>query len=381
MTKAAMDDMRDPEVASALRAEQAQQPPSPESARLADWLAHYATCFIDDERVGRRMLEIVAVLRATAPLQPALDQIKDAIAAHSLRLVCDEGGMFEVEVIDILSGPRAHAQQPASPDSVERVARAILSGHNWANGDSAPKGFDEMTPDWQDAYRNMARAAIEAIGAPAQTQPEPDPQIAYESERAEGWKRLAYATADECVARHAPAQQPASPVTDTLLARLERCAKYDFDTIEMIECKWELWDEILEALTRPAQSQQQPVAWRWRPRGATLWIYNPEAQWLAEHRDEADIEVEPLYAAPVQRQPTPSEAELVKVKTVRLYEYTRARNLMIEILRDRAWTITDRDLKAFDEAFQHAIGLLAITTSTVTSTSSCTPLSAPGDAQ
>lgn len=33
-----------------------------------------------------------------------------------------------------------------------------------------------------------------------------------------------------------------------LRQRAELCAKYDFDTVEMIECKWALWDEILEAL-------------------------------------------------------------------------------------------------------------------------------------
>jgi hypothetical protein len=45
-----------------------------------------------------------------------------------------------------------------------------------------------------------------------------------------------------------------------------------------------------------AQSQA-PVAWRWRPKYATNWIYDPEASWLAEHRQDG-IEVEPLYAAP-----------------------------------------------------------------------------------
>jgi len=51
-------------------------------------------------------------------------------------------------------------------DMIERVARAILSGHNWAAGDLAPNGFDEMTAHWQEAYRAMARAAIEAMREP-----------------------------------------------------------------------------------------------------------------------------------------------------------------------------------------------------------------------
>jgi hypothetical protein len=50
-----------------------------------------------------------------------------------------------------------------------------------------------------------------------------------------------------------------------------------------------------------AQKQQQPVAWRWRPPGASLWIYDPEPSWFDAHRHE--IEHEPLYAdAPAQIQ-------------------------------------------------------------------------------
>ncbi len=42
-------------------------------------------------------------------------------------------------------------------------------------------------------------------------------------------------------------------------------------------------------------SLQGPVSWRWRPRGATEWIYDPTEEWRKEH--EGDIESEPLYAA------------------------------------------------------------------------------------
>jgi hypothetical protein len=37
-----------------------------------------------------------------------------------------------------------------------------------------------------------------------------------------------------------------------------------------------------------------PVSYRWRPPGATLWIYDPEPAWFDAHREE--IEWEPLYA-------------------------------------------------------------------------------------
>jgi hypothetical protein len=53
-------------------------------------------------------------------------------------------------------------------DMVERVARAILAGHDWTT-DHEPRevtGWDALPPDWQDAYRGMARAAIEAMRNP-----------------------------------------------------------------------------------------------------------------------------------------------------------------------------------------------------------------------
>lgn len=43
-----------------------------------------------------------------------------------------------------------------------------------------------------------------------------------------------------------------------------------------------------------APSLHGPVSWRWRPRGATNWIYDPTKEWRKEH--EGDIESEPLYA-------------------------------------------------------------------------------------
>ena len=46
-----------------------------------------------------------------------------------------------------------------------------------------------------------------------------------------------------------------------------------------------------------APAPVEPVAWRWRPKGANNWIYDPEPDWLA--RQGFTIEKEPLYAAPV----------------------------------------------------------------------------------
>jgi hypothetical protein len=37
----------------------------------------------------------------------------------------------------------------------------------------------------------------------------------------------------------------------------------------------------------------EPLAYRWRPRGGKLWIYDPTLEWIEDHRNEVDIE--PLY--------------------------------------------------------------------------------------
>lgn len=55
-------------------------------------------------------------------------------------------------------------------EMVEKVARAILAGHDWT-GDSTgepdePRGWESLPGDWQDAYRSVARAAIEALREP-----------------------------------------------------------------------------------------------------------------------------------------------------------------------------------------------------------------------
>ncbi len=59
------------------------------------------------------------------------------------------------------------------PKLVEAVARAILAGHDWTVGAHIDEdetrdentGWEAMQPDWQEAYRKMARAALAAIPA------------------------------------------------------------------------------------------------------------------------------------------------------------------------------------------------------------------------
>jgi len=40
---------------------------------------------------------------------------------------------------------------------------------------------------------------------------------------------------------------------------------------------------------------REPVAWRWRPKGAEVWIYDPSREWMELQGDA--IEKQPLYAA------------------------------------------------------------------------------------
>jgi len=56
-------------------------------------------------------------------------------------------------------------------------------------------------------------------------------------------------------------------------------------------------DLVVAALRAPEAGDAGPVAYRWKPKGAAVWIYNPEARWLAGQSLDT-IDVEPLYAAP-----------------------------------------------------------------------------------
>jgi len=58
---------------------------------------------------------------------------------------------------------------------VERVAQEILAGHDWTSdvpsgpeGRNAPSRWEALSEDWKDAYRKMARAAVEAMRDPTE---------------------------------------------------------------------------------------------------------------------------------------------------------------------------------------------------------------------
>lgn len=45
-----------------------------------------------------------------------------------------------------------------------------------------------------------------------------------------------------------------------------------------------------------ADAEVVETTWRWRPKGSTTWIYNPEPEWLAEQSDDL-IDKERVYSA------------------------------------------------------------------------------------
>ncbi|PDT47285.1 hypothetical protein CO661_13975 [Sinorhizobium fredii] len=58
------------------------------------------------------------------------------------------------------------------------------------------------------------------------------------------------------------------------------------------------------------ERKAEPVAWRWRLRGAQVWIYDPSSEWLDKHCADQGVEIEPLYSTlPAVPTPTPAMIE------------------------------------------------------------------------
>jgi len=51
---------------------------------------------------------------------------------------------------------------------IVRVALALLAAHDYTANDGSDAAFHTMTPEWQEVYMNMARAAIEAMREPTE---------------------------------------------------------------------------------------------------------------------------------------------------------------------------------------------------------------------
>jgi hypothetical protein len=54
----------------------------------------------------------------------------------------------------------------------------------------------------------------------------------------------------------------------------------------------------------PDGGEAKPVTWRWRPKGSTLWIYDPEEEWL--NSQGCEIDREPLYTHSARALPSPA---------------------------------------------------------------------------
>jgi hypothetical protein len=85
---------------------------------------------------------------------------------------------------------------------------------------------------------------------------------------------------------------------ELLAAAPEQRALIDEKSARRDERKERTGLDVEEALTL---ADAEPVAWRWRQRGATLWVYDPTPEWRETHKDE--VEIEPLYGAPAQAAP------------------------------------------------------------------------------
>jgi hypothetical protein len=99
---------------------------------------------------------------------------------------------------------------------------------------------------------------------------------------------------------------PAMTTTaQAVLERAEQCALYNFDSVEMVECKHALWEEIVAALRMPgpAVAAREPDAWlvlSEETGNTRIWWRDRERAeaWAAQHEKT----LIPLYRA------LPSEA-------------------------------------------------------------------------
>jgi hypothetical protein len=92
-----------------------------------------------------------------------------------------------------------------------------------------------------------------------------------------------------------------SPETETAASLTERLiqAAVDYERSEGIYsrgCKQELSEARAAVESAILDHAQAPLTHRWRAPGAQTWIYDPEPEWLEDHKFE--VEWEPVYGAP-----------------------------------------------------------------------------------
>ncbi|HWK65355.1 MAG TPA: hypothetical protein VNS34_10465 [Rhizobiaceae bacterium] len=89
------------------------------------------------------------------------------------------------------------------------------------------------------------------------------------------------------------------------------------------------------ALSTPAPaSTGEAVSWRWRIKGMTTWVYDPEPRWVEEHRHDTDIDIDPLYTSPAQPAVAIQPLDEITEDEVR----SRAKAMYV----NKGWRTTDR---------------------------------------
>lgn len=66
---------------------------------------------------------------------------------------------------------------------------------------------------------------------------------------------------------------------------------------EALQCAIQAAFDAAPRCVHPAQTVQEPVAYRWRAPGNKHWIYDPTPEWIEDHKHE--IELEALYTSSV----------------------------------------------------------------------------------
>lgn len=101
-------------------------------------------------------------------------------------------------------------------------------------------------------------------------------------------------------------------ITGEIACILENCSGPEHQSEEALACLMQgyqsTWEQLREVILR--EHAQQPITHRWRSFGAHTWIYDPEPEWLEDHKFE--VEWEPVYGAPQRpgHAPRPDQSAL-----------------------------------------------------------------------
>lgn len=132
-------------------------------------------------------------------------------------------------------------------------------------------------------------------------------------------------------------------MSDSLLELAEGCVKYDFDTVEMIGCKWQLWDEILAALRAAPRCDAVSVD------ALAAAIYNAEGLYLspAQSATAARVALSTLSLPAAQGDAESVRAAVIEecakvAESVGVDEYTNVHRCIANAIRGLAQSAADR---------------------------------------